>query len=278
MTTLAHISDLHFGREIPQLIDELLQSLTEIKPQLIVISGDLTQRARSREFLAARAFLESLHLPFIVIAGNHDISTFNPAERFLFPWRKWRRYIGNALEPIVIDKDFIVIGVNTARRSGAFFDWSRGRINDNQLTAIADYLAEEEGERLRVIAAHHPFWLPEKYKYRHVIGGRDMAIRLLKEAGVDIILSGHVHFAYTHIFKGLIISHAGTAISDRVEADYPNSFKIVRGDRRRVSIETRAWDTKRFAEAEYQVYTRVREDWTEIDPDTIADGHYENLE
>jgi 3',5'-cyclic AMP phosphodiesterase CpdA len=263
MITLAHISDLHFGRENPRLVDGLLQTLEDIEPQLVVISGDLTQRARTREFLAARAFLDSLQWPLLVIAGNHDISADNLTERFFAPWKKWHRYIANTLEPIVRDKNSIIIGVNTARRSGYSLDWSRGRVNSRQIAAITEYLAEEEGERLRVIAAHHPFWIPKQYRYRHVIGGRDMAIGRLKKAGVDIILSGHVHFAYTHVLNGLIISHAGTAISDRLEADFPNSFKIVRGDRRKLSVETREWRNTCFTKTVNQVFDRIQGEWLE---------------
>ena len=265
MLTLAHISDLHFGRENPQLIKGLLQSLADIDPQVVVISGDLTQRARNREFQAARAFLDSLQWPFLVIAGNHDISLDNLAERFFSPWRKWYRYITKTLEPIMSDRDSVVIGINTARRSGYSLDWSRGRVNSNQAAAVADYLAEEDGERLRVIVAHHPFWIPKKYSYRHLVGGRDMAIGILKKAGVDIILSGHVHFAYTHVLDGLIISHAGTTVSNRVEEGYPNSFKIVRGNRRRVSIETREWKNSCFSKAVEQVFSRVRGEWIETE-------------
>ena len=268
MLTLAHISDLHFGRENPLLIHGLLQNLEEIKPQVVVISGDLTQRARHREFVAARAFLDSLQWPFLVIAGNHDISADNLVERFFAPWRKWYRYIGDTLEPKRRDADSIVIGVNTARRSGYSFDWSRGRINEDQVAAIAQYLAEEEDERLRVIVAHHPFWVPKSFRYRHIIGGRDMAITMLKKAGIDIILSGHIHFAYTHVLDGLIISHAGTTISNRVEKGYANSFKIVRGDRQRISIETREWYNARFSQVDSQVFNRIRGDWVEADRDT----------
>jgi 3',5'-cyclic AMP phosphodiesterase CpdA len=263
MMTLAHISDLHFGRENPRLIVGLLQTLEDIQPQLVVISGDLTQRARTHEFLAARAFLDSLQWPFLVIAGNHDISADNLTERFFAPWKKWHRYIANTLEPIVSDENSIAIGVNTARRSGYCLDWSRGRVNSRQIAAIAEYLAEEDGDRLRVLAAHHPFWIPKQYRYRHVIGGRDMALGRLKRAGVDIILSGHIHLAYTHVLDGLIISHAGTAISNRLEADYPNSFKIVRGDRRKLSVETREWRNTCFIKSVEQVFNRIQGEWRE---------------
>ncbi len=268
MLTLAHISDLHFGRENPQRISGLLHNLEDIQPQVVVISGDLTQRARNREFLAARAFLDNLQWPFLVIAGNHDISADNLAERFFAPWRKWYRYIAETLEPKWIDKESVVIGIHTARRAGYSFDWSRGRINSDQLAAVVDYLAREKGERLRVVVAHHPFWIPKGYRYRHIIGRRDMAIAMLKNAGVDIILSGHVHFAFTHVLNGLIISHAGTTISNRFEEGYPNSFKIVRGDRRKLSIETREWKNNSFSKADNHLFTRSQGEWVETDQES----------
>jgi 3',5'-cyclic AMP phosphodiesterase CpdA len=263
MMTLAHISDLHFGRESPQLIEGLWQNLELIEPQLVVISGDLTQRARKKEFMAARAFLDSLQWPFLVTAGNHDISADNLAERFFHPWRKWHIYIGSPLEPVLVGKDHITIGVNTARRSGYSLDWSRGRINSRQIEAIAEYLAEEEEERLRVIVAHHPFWVPVEYSHRHIIGGRNMALNKLTEAGVDIILSGHIHSAYTHIVNGLIISHAGTTISSRLEANYPNSYQIIRGDRKKLSVESREWKGLSFVSSGNRTFSRVQGRWTE---------------
>ncbi|MGB3225609.1 MAG: metallophosphoesterase [Desulforhopalus sp.] len=261
MITLAHISDLHFGRENPHLIKGLFENLEVIDPQLIVVSGDLTQRARRSEFLAARSFLDSLQWPFIVIAGNHDISADNLAERFLHPWRKWHLYIGSALEPVVRGEDHIAIGINTARKSGYSLDWSRGRINLRQIQTVAEHLAGENEEKLRVIVAHHPFWIPEKYSHRRIVGRRDIALEKLKKAGADLILSGHIHLAYTHVLNGLIISHAGTTISSRLEEDYPNSFKIIRGDRQRLFVETREWEGGAFVRSEEQVFKRSQGEW-----------------
>ena len=272
MTILAHISDLHFGREDPKLINGLLQSFSEIEPELIIISGDLTQRARKREFLAARAFLDSLQWPFLLIAGNHDIPLYNLANRFFAPWSKWRRYIEKPLEPIVIEKNYIAIGINTARRLGSLFDWSRGRISIQQITAIVGSLTAEESKRLCIAVAHHPFWTPEKYSYRHTVSGRDKALSLLKNAGVDIILGGHLHFAYTHSLEGLIISSAGTTLSTRVEAGYHNSFKIIRGDRERLSFETWIWGTERFVKSYRQIYHCDQEGWREIGAQQVANG------
>lgn len=261
MITLAHISDLHFGRENPQLINGLLENLEVIDPQLVVVSGDLTQRARRSEFLAARAFLDSLQWPFIVIAGNHDISADNLAERFFHPWRKWQLYVGSALEPVVRDETHITIGINTARRLGYSLDWSRGRVNHRQIEAVAEHLADEDEEKLRVIVAHHPFWIPEKYSHRRIVGRRDMALEKLKKAGGDIILSGHIHLAYTHVLNGMIISHAGTTISSRLEGGSTNSFTVIRGDRQRLYFETREWQGRTFVRENEHVFHRIRGEW-----------------
>lgn len=262
MTILAHISDLHFGRENPRLIDGLMHSLEELQPQLVVISGDLTQRARKNQFLAARAFLDRLPWPYLVISGNHDIPAYNLADRFFTPWRKWHRYLGCTLELVMRGDDYIAIGINTVRRSGSLIDWSRGRISHEQINVIVGHLDACQDERLRVIVAHHPFWLPNEYLHRHIIGGRrDMALQMMQKAGGDIILSGHVHFAYTHLLDGLIISHAGTAISNRLTANNRNSFKIVRGNRRRLSIETLEWTDTCFSSTEQRFFKRIQGKW-----------------
>lgn len=261
MTTLVHISDLHFGRENPHLIDGLLHCLEEIAPKLVVISGDLTQRALKREFLAARTFFERLSWPYLAIAGNHDIPAYDLVERFFTPWKRWRRYLAHPLEPIVIAEDYIAVGVNTARRSGSLFDWSRGRVNFDQLDFMAEHFEQGGGEKLRILVAHHPFWLPEEYQHRHTIGRRDKALKMIRDAGVDIILSGHVHSAYTHLLSGLIISHAGTAISTRLTGSDPNSFKIIRGNRCRLTIENWTWEGKSFSVAQKLFFKRNQGKW-----------------
>ncbi len=266
MTILAHLSDLHFGQESSQLVAGLLHSLDEIRPELVAISGDLTQRARTKEFLAARTFLDRLRHPFLVISGNHDIPVYNLTERFLNPWKRWHRYLGLPLEPRMHKKRYTVMGVNTTRRSTSLIDWSRGRINHDQARAIAAYFAKGEQDRkLRVLVIHHPFWLPEKYRHRHLIGGKETALGMMKEAGVDLILGGHIHVAYTRILKGMILSHAGTAISNRLREGCRNSFKIIRGDRKELTVEIWEYNGSRFVVTGHQNFNRVQEQWMEND-------------
>ena len=264
MTTFVHISDLHFGRTDPPLIAALHHSLKGIQPNLVVISGDLTQRARRNEFLAARAFLEELQYPFLVIPGNHDIPAYNLAERFFKPWQKWHRYLGYPLEPIIDTGDFFALGIHTVRRSSSFTDWSRGRINEAQSNVAASLLKNQPANKLRILVIHHPFWLPDRHRRRHIIGNRDQALEIFRQAEVDLILSGHVHLAYTQIFEGLIVSHSGTTLSNRLLADSQNSFNIICGNRQELTIETRHWNKVVFEPTGSRSFIRSQDNWSEI--------------
>lgn len=262
MTTLAHISDLHFGRENFRIIAPLLACLRLIQPELVIISGDITQRARNKEFAAAQNFLARLEWPYLIIPGNHDISAFNLIERFCYPWRKWYRHIGDELEPAMFMNDNVIIGVNTTRRLASLFDWSRGRISTSQAKNLKHSLSGDKSEGLRVVVAHHPFWLPEPYQHRHIVGGRDFAIQQMSKVRVDLIFSGHVHYAYTQILNGIIISHAGTAISDRLVSQSPNSFKVVRGSSIRLEIDTLVWNGKNFFSYAHELFVNTENGWS----------------
>src|SRR5438270_804255 len=125
MRTLVHLSDLHFGRIDPAVVDALAVAVSTLRPHLVAISGDLTQRAREREYRAAREFLDRLPRPQIVVPGNHDVPLHNVVQRFFGPLTLYRRYISNDLEPFFIDDEIAVAGVNTARS----LTWKGGRIN-----------------------------------------------------------------------------------------------------------------------------------------------------
>src|SRR5436305_1611751 len=113
MRTVLHLSDLHFNKVDPRKADALLDAARALGPDLVVISGDLTQRARSRQFIAARRFLDQLPKPQLVVPGNHDIPTWNIWKRVMDPLTHYRRYISNQLEPTFIDSELIAVGVNT---------------------------------------------------------------------------------------------------------------------------------------------------------------------
>ncbi|HEX9172967.1 MAG TPA: metallophosphoesterase, partial [Telluria sp.] len=138
MRTLVHLSDLHFGRVDPALLDPLRELVHRIAPDVVVVSGDLTQRARSGQFEAARAWLDTLPGPQVIVPGNHDISLYNVFRRFVKPLERYKRYITDDLDPIYIDEEIAVLGVNTAR-SLTFKD---GRVNDRQVDQIRAQLSK----------------------------------------------------------------------------------------------------------------------------------------
>lgn len=261
MTCIAHLSDLHFGRELPSIIDGLLSSLDELNPELIIISGDLTQRAKHREFKDAQAFLNQLKQPYMIIPGNHDLSMYRLWERFMYPWRKWRKYISSDLEPVVQKNGFTAAGVNTARRIGFYLDLSRGRISQSQINQVCQVFKQTADDSLNIVVAHHPFWLPQSSLNRSLVGNRDNALQAFSEAGVDLILGGHVHLAYVEPVNGMIVSHAGTTTSHRLIANQPNSFNVIKGDRHELMMEQMEWTGHAFECVEPNRFMRTDRGW-----------------
>ena len=260
MTTFAHISDLHFGREVPAVIDGLIESLEQADPDLIIISGDLTQRARASQFRKGEWFLNRLPCPYLIVPGNHDLPLYNLFKRFHRPWGNWTHFVTNDLAPVVHGDDFIVAGVNTARRWATLFDQTRGRISASQTGSAINHLKAAPDTHLRILVAHHPFWLPEEQMRRHLIGGRDKALATLRQVNVDMILSGHVHVAFSQLVDGIIVVHAGTGISNRYHGQ-ANSFNIIHGDRHRITIDVSVWDGKGFSQAEERTFIRDNNQW-----------------
>lgn len=261
MTTIAHISDLHFGREQATQIAGLRKALAQAAPYLLIISGDITQRARHREFQLAERFLSTLPFPYLIVPGNHDLSAHRLIERFVFPWRKWRRYISHDLEPQTSLPGVHVVGVNSARRFGWYWDWSRGRISSQQVSEVVAALQTAEPDTLKVVVAHHPFWLPTANLRRQLIGGYRHALEQFQAAGADLILGGHIHLPFINIVNGMLISHAGTTISDRLVKGQPNSFNLIQGDSHQLTLQTLEWEEDHFALRQQQSFRKQSDGW-----------------
>ncbi len=260
MRTIAHISDLHFGTEEPEVAAALLAELdgtTMPRPSVVAVSGDLTQRARAREFRAARAWLARLPVPAVVVPGNHDVPLYDVVSRLLHPLARWRAAMGDDLMPCVADDEVAVLGINTAH----------GRtIKDGIITratahAVRDRLAPMRAA-WKVLVAHHPFALPANGHRRDLVDGADEALPILEEAGVDLVLTGHLHIAYTSdpiAFRSpdrsIVAAHAGTCMSRRRRGE-PNGYNVItlRGDE--LTVAHRLWDGERFTEARARTYRR----------------------
>ena len=244
MIRIAHISDLHFGREVPAVVEAVVAELEAERPDLIAVSGDLTQRARIPEFEAARVFLDRLSAPVLVVPGNHDVPAYNLALRFAAPWRRWQRVLSPELEPVIRGEGYCAVGVNSARRWGPYLDWSRGRISLDQLERL-ESIFSGCGQALHIVVAHHPFLLTEASASRRTISRADHALPRLLKADVDLLLGGHVHLAYSGVVGGVVVAQTGTALSSRLKGE-PNSFNRIRADGNLIEIDNVAWQGQRF--------------------------------
>ena len=245
MRTIVHLSDLHFGRVNPALLDPLIRTVREVEPNLVAISGDLTQRARSYQFKQARSFLDALPKPQIVVPGNHDVPLHNIFARFFEPLTKYKRYITDDLQPVYQDEEMVIVGVNTARS----LVFKGGRINESQVSRLRDKFCSFGTEVVKVLVTHHPFDLPEGHDERHLVGRAKMAMTGLAECGADLFLAGHLHISHTghtkrykiHGYSALVVQ-AGTATSTR-ERGEANSFNLLRIAFPMISVEKFVWNT-----------------------------------
>src|SRR5688572_19281743 len=153
MRKIAHISDVHFGREDRIVVERLIEKICELQPDAVVVSGDLTQRARRSQFERARAMLDRMPVPQIVVPGNHDVPLYNVLERFINPFDNYKKYISKELQPFYLDDELAIVGINTARS----LTIKGGRINAEQVAAIRVRMADLSEEMLKVVVTHHPF-------------------------------------------------------------------------------------------------------------------------
>ncbi len=244
MRTIVHLSDLHFGRIDDRLLDPLASVIREIAPDLIAVSGDLTQRARPAQFQAARAFLDLLSAPKIIVPGNHDVPLYNVFNRFLRPLARYRRYVTDDLQPFYADQEIAVLGINTARS----LTFKHGRINSMQIAAAQERLCSLPAEIVKIIVTHHPFDLPSGYESTRRVGRAKLAMDMLFSCKCDLLLAGHLHVSeaastpmrYVDREHGVIIVQAGTATSTRARGE-TNSFNAVVVDRHQIEVRRYAW-------------------------------------
>lgn len=266
MTQLLQISDAHFGTERPDVVDALLQLAARERPDLVVLSGDITQRARRSQFAAARAFVERLGpTPALVVPGNHDIPLFNVFARVLFPYANYRHAFGSELEPVFESRDVLVIGVNSARPSRH----TEGEVSEEQIGRVAGRLRSASASQLRVIVMHHPVAAMNADYTQHLLHGREHAVRQWAKAGADLIVGGHAHLPYAvpladrmDLARPVWVVQAGTALSTRVRAGIPNSVNMIRYDAHgldermaRVARFDYAEETKSFLQTSQQTLT-----------------------
>jgi 3',5'-cyclic AMP phosphodiesterase CpdA len=266
MRKIIHLSDLHFGRIDPALIEPVIRIVKEIEPDIVAVSGDLTQRARSYQFQQARSFLDALPKPQIIVPGNHDIPLHNVFARFLQPLTKYRRYITDDLHPVYEDDELVIVGVNTARSSV----FKGGRINESQVARLREKFCSLGKGIIKAVVTHHPFDLPEGYNEGALVGRARMAMTELAECGADLFLAGHLHVSHTGHTKrynirghSALVVQAGTATSTR-ERGEANSFNLLRISYPQITVErfVREPFTASFAISTLEQFKHTADGWT----------------
>ena len=250
MSLLLHISDTHFGTEEAPVVDALRRLAHELRPEVVVLSGDITQRARSAQFAAARAFCDSLQAPHLLtLPGNHDIPLYNVFARAFDPYGGYRSAFGDELEPELALEDLLVVCVNTTRAARH----KDGEVSREQIERVSQRLRGADRRQLRVVVTHQPACVMREEDEKDRLHGGEEAVQAWANAGADLVLGGHIHLPFVSDLcaraltkRPLYCIQAGTAVSHRVRHNTPNSINLVRwvappaGEKRACTVER--WD------------------------------------
>jgi 3',5'-cyclic AMP phosphodiesterase CpdA len=269
VTSFAHISDLHFGRHDRAVADALRDDLAGLAPDVVLVSGDLTQRARAAELRAARAWLDGLGLPWLAVPGNHDIPLFDVLRRLFAPLGRWRRLVTPYLAPRHQTRDMLVLGLNTARRTR----WKEGRISHEQIAILRSTFEGTPAHALKVLVTHHPFLPAPTERAWTPLARAEEALVEVDASGLDLLLSGHQHRAYSSdvrrhyekVSRTLLVAHSGTSISER-RRDEPNTYNLFRWERPHLELEVRTFDAGSFRSTGCRRFRRADDGWRSLEP------------
>lgn len=265
MSRLVHLSDLHFGKDRPDLLRPLIDCVNELNADLVAISGDFTQRARESQFKEAHDFIQALKAPVLGVPGNHDVSLHRPFKRFFMPWRSYKKWINKDLTPTFENEKMIVVGVNSVDR----FSWQTGRLSSGRINDACNLMSEAERGKARVLVVHHPLEHPATTKKKPIPGAEEALDKLL-DCGANLILSGHLHTWHADNFTvesgttTAVQLHAGTSLSSRVRGE-PNDFNVIDISDDHIKVERLSFneDMRGFETTEARHFNRTSDTLTE---------------
>ncbi|MEA3038392.1 MAG: hypothetical protein QOE79_905 [Sphingomonadales bacterium] len=276
---IAQLSDMHFGAHDPRIVAASEAWLAEQRPDLVILSGDFTQRARREQFREAAAWLDRLRAAghrILAVPGNHDVPLYDLTRRFGAPLRRYKRYISRDLCPWFEDDHVAVLGINTARS----LTFKSGRINREQMALIEQRFGAVAESKTRILVTHHPLYampVGEGGELSEAVGRHDDAARAVCRAGVHIALAGHFHRTYAAAARkmveragGALVIQAGTATSVRLRNDELQSFNWIHAHRNNdIELQVIAWDGEAFRRGSHVRFTYADETWssrTIVDP------------
>jgi 3',5'-cyclic AMP phosphodiesterase CpdA len=227
---IIHLSDLHFGTVFNHVVNPLLRTIEALSPDLVVVSGDLTQRAKKWEFAEAADFLDKVNVPKLIVPGNHDIPLFNLYRRFLKPLKRFGHFLKERGLTVYSGNKIFVLGLNTARS----FTWKEGDISEEQLMQLEESFKDCPPESYKIVVMHHPIWACRGQKRINVMDRSEEALALFHSLQIDAVLTGHLHrdtSCRPIVIRSdnphtLLLIQAGTALSSRTRG-VPNSFNCI---------------------------------------------------
>ncbi|MES2987293.1 MAG: metallophosphoesterase [Pseudomonadota bacterium] len=274
MARIAHLSDIHFGANDPAIVAGTEAWLAEQQPDLVILSGDFTQRARVEQFRQAGAYLQRLRdagHKLLAVPGNHDVPLYDVVRRFAAPLDRYRRYISAELCPWYEDDEVAVLGLNTARS----FTFKDGRINEKQMDLLRSRFSDVAEHKTRILVTHHPlFAMPIGHgnELSEAVGRHEKAIEAACDASVHIALAGHFHRTYAEAARKMVersgaalVIQAGTATSTRLRNDEPQSFNWIHTHGRdAIELQVIVWNGTRFERADEIRYELHADGWVRL--------------
>ncbi len=268
MIRILHLSDPHFGASDPSVAGRFLTQAAGLSPDLTVLSGDLTMRARRSEMVEARRFIERLPRPRLVIPGNHDIPAFNQIfHRFFSPFARYRSAISRNLQPIHSVPGLHVVSINSSKAYGPYPDWSVGRLSRRDLRRADQQLSRAPGS-FRVLVVHHPLIAPEDHR-RDVVQPLGDLLALIAKHRVDLVLCGHFHRSNLATVGPpdawrCVVSQAATVCSTRLQGE-PPGFHFIGAGAERIEIDRYVFREDSFVLENNFSFVRHPEGWASAD-------------
>ena len=248
---LIHLSDLHFGTEESGIVNALESTIKQITADMVIVSGDFTQVASAEEFLKAQDFMKRLGMPVFCVPGNHDVPPLNLWERFLSPYKKYKRYIHPDLCPVFDNDTVVIAGLNSARRMVPHWNWANGAISGTQLAHLKKVYESHDPNRtkLRICVFHHPVQKALNAPLNTVVFGAKKALSTLNELEVGLVLTGHVHHASVTTLGDInhktVYLSASTALSSRLR-EQENGFNVIEIQDQSLDIRIHSYDGQKF--------------------------------